>query len=211
MLDTLFAAATMHSIFLSVCAGGLATDLTLYLLVGIDFLINMYFTIKVFRIKRNFTKKKQEDLLMSVQVLVLGEVLEIILPLAFLVCFLAAYHGPNAELLGNIKNDFWQSKAVDEAWGPTKNLLFLVAFDCLSLTLAASFLLYFCNINLGHVFLHLMKEFGLIFSVQHAYQLEHLFCVLAVACGMDLTFQFDWILDQERWQEVMAAANMTTN
>ena len=48
MHSALFAAATMHLIFLSVCAGALATDLTIYLLVGIDFLINIYFTIKVF-------------------------------------------------------------------------------------------------------------------------------------------------------------------
>ena len=147
---------------------------------------------------------------MSVQVLVVGEVLEIILPLAYLLCFLAAYHGPNAALLGNIKNGFWKNEAVDKAWGPTKNLLFLVRFDCLSLTLTVSFLLYFCNINLGHVFLHMIKEFGVLFSLQHAYQLEHLFCVIAIACAMDLTLKFEWILDQDNWDQIMVSANITS-
>ena len=199
----------MHTIFLSVCAGGLATDLTMFILIGIDFLINVYYTIKIFRIKRKLEKRKQEDLLVSVQVLVLSEVLEIILPLAYLLCFLAAYHGPNADVLGNIKNGFWQSKAVDDIWGPTWHLLLLTVFDCFSLALTGSFLLYFSNINLGHVFLHMIREYGVVFSLQHAYQLEHLFCVIAIACAMDLTFKFDWILDQDNWDQVMAASNIT--
>ena len=181
----------------------------MYILVGIDFFINLYFVIKVFRLKRNLKKNNQEDLLMSVQNLVLGESLEIILPLAYLLCFLAAYYGPNAELLGNIKNGFWQFKAVDELWAPTKSLLFVVVFDSISFILAGIVMLCFCNMNLAHVYLHMMKEFGLILSIHHAYLLQHLFCLVTISCAFDFTFQFDWILDPEKWQEIMVAANMT--
>ena len=101
-------AATFHMIFVSVCVGGIATDATLYTLIGTDFIINAYFVVISWRAKRNFTKKSLHKLMKSVQILVLAESLEIVIPLAYLLCFVIAYHGPNADILGNIKNGYWQ-------------------------------------------------------------------------------------------------------
>ena len=98
-------AATFHMIFVSVCVGGVATDATLYTLLATDFIINNYFAVMTWR---NFTQKKLQKLKKSVQILVLSECLEIVIPLAYLLCFVIAYYGPNAEILGNIKNDYWQ-------------------------------------------------------------------------------------------------------
>ena len=101
-------AISYHMIFISVCVGGLATDATLYTLIGTDFIINAYFVVISWRAKRNFTKKSLHKLMKSVQILVLAESLEIVIPLAYLLCFVIAYHGPNADILGNIKNGYWQ-------------------------------------------------------------------------------------------------------
>ena len=60
------------------------------------------------RAKRNITEKSLQKLKKSVQILVLAESLEIVIPLAYLVCFVIAYYGPNADILGNIKNGYWQ-------------------------------------------------------------------------------------------------------
>ena len=101
-------AVSYHMIFLSVCVGGNATDATLYILVATDFIINNYFAAVTWRAKRNFTEKSLPKLKKSVQILVLSESLEIVIPLAYLLCFVIAYHGPNADILGNIKNGYWQ-------------------------------------------------------------------------------------------------------
>ena len=101
-------AISYHMIFISVCVGGLATDVTLYTLIATDFIINAYFNVITWRAKRNFTKKNLNKLMKSVQILVLAESLEIVIPLAYLLCFIIAYHGPNADILGNIKNSYWQ-------------------------------------------------------------------------------------------------------
>ena len=101
-------AISYHMIFISVCVGGLATDATLYILVATDFIINAYFVVITWRAKRNFTKKSLHKLMKSVQILVLAESLEIVIPLAYLLCFVIAYYGPNADILGNIKNGYWQ-------------------------------------------------------------------------------------------------------
>jgi hypothetical protein len=187
----------------------LATDLTIYILLGIDFIINFYFVIQAFRTKRNPTEENVEKLMQSVQILVIGESLEIIIPLAYLLCFIAAFYGPNADILGNVKNGYWQYNSVDDLWGTISNLLFLVAFDCVSLAIAGTFLFFSSGINLFHVYLHLMKEYGVVFSIHQAYLLEYLFCTIPRACAFDFTLQFDWVLDTEKWNNITSSANMT--
>ena len=55
------------------------------------------------------------------------------------------------------------------------------------------------------VYLHLMKEHGLVFGIHQAYLLEYLFCTIAVACAFDFTLQFDWVLDREEWTKSINA------
>ena len=105
-------AVSYHMIFLSVCVGGLATDATLYILIATDFIINNYFAVMTWRAKKNITEKSLQKLKKSVQILVLAESLEIIIPLAYLLCFVIAYYGPNADILGNIKNGYWQYQEI---------------------------------------------------------------------------------------------------
>ena len=143
------------------------------------------------------------------QILVISESLEIIIPLAYLLCFVAAFYGPNSDILGNVKNGYWQYKSVDDIWATISKLLFLVFFDSISLTLAGIFLFCTTNINLFHVYLHLMKEYGVVFSVHQAYLLEYLFCTIAIACAFDFTLQFDWVLDQDKWRNITETTNMT--
>ena len=101
-------AVTFHMVFVSVCVGGVATWPFLITLIAIDFIINNYFAVMTWRAKRNFTQKSLQKLKKSVQILVLSESLEIVIPLAYLLCFVIAYYGPNADILGNIKNGYWQ-------------------------------------------------------------------------------------------------------
>ena len=89
--------AVFHALFVAQCVGAAATQFSTYLLLGIDFAINMYFAGKFFWL---FKKKKFEACGETLQGLVMNEFLEFTMPLLFLVCFLAAFHGPNAEIIG---------------------------------------------------------------------------------------------------------------
>ena len=64
--------------------------------------------------------------------LVLAELCEGLTPLAYAISFSMAYYGPNAELLGNIKSDYWHYEAVqDVSW------TFLVLLGYFQLTLSS--------------------------------------------------------------------------
>ena len=60
-------------------------------------MINMYFQCRVFYL---YKKQRFEEYAAELHSLVLNEFLEAIIPFLFLVCFLAAYYGPNAEIIG---------------------------------------------------------------------------------------------------------------
>eukprot|EP00747_Dinoflagellata_sp_TGD_P058720 gnl/TRDRNA2_/TRDRNA2_151247_c1_seq1.p1 gnl/TRDRNA2_/TRDRNA2_151247_c1~~gnl/TRDRNA2_/TRDRNA2_151247_c1_seq1.p1 ORF type:complete len:128 (-),score=8.95 gnl/TRDRNA2_/TRDRNA2_151247_c1_seq1:171-554(-) len=125
--------------------------------------------------------------------MVLCETIEIIIPLCYLACFIVGYYGPNAHVLGNVKNSYWQFQAVDNMLEFAMMVCLLAAFDALSVLISGG-LLYSCgNLNIWHVYLHIQKDFGIIMALQQAWMLEQSFCVIAVACALDLTFKFDWV------------------
>jgi len=208
---------TYYGLFLSLVVSNLATDFTAYLLVGFDCIVNMYFLIKAVKLKRKVDRmedsdeKKEEtvdDLVVSVQLLLLAESSEIVLPLAYLLCFTAAFYGPNALQLGNVRNSYWLYKEVDDIVEGAVKLLVLVAFDCCTLTVTV--ITMACNkINLWKVFLHLMKEYGLAFAAQQAYIIATCFCTVQVACALDFTFKFEWITNREEWYNINVYKNLT--
>ena len=68
--------------------------------------------------------------------------------------------------------------------------------------------------HIFQVWLHVTKEFGLVFAIHQTYLLDYQFCIVEsrldqlnpplktffpVACALDFTFQFDWWLDREAW------------
>ena len=77
-----------------------------------------------------------------------------------------AYFGPNAELIGNMKNSWWQYSAVKSVDRMITNIsLFLFFIDSLSLIICSFLIWYCCRINLFKAYEALQKEFGWPFSV----------------------------------------------
>ena len=48
---------------------------------------------------------------------------------------------------------------------------------------------------------YLQKEYGMMLAISQGYLIIHNFCVIIVACALDLTFKFNWVLDIE-WGKV---------
>ena len=88
-----------HVLFVAVCVGSVATSTTTYLLLGIDFLINLQSCRKVWRSHRRGDHQKCGKELMT---LTMNEFLEFIVPICYLICYVVAFYGPNSHLIGNI-------------------------------------------------------------------------------------------------------------
>ena len=109
--------------------------------------------------------ENKETIIEFLQELVIVEMVEFIVPLVYLACFCTAYYGPNAELLGNIRNGDFHYVAVEDALPTIKNICFFFCFDVIS---GATFYLivwFACSIDLFRVYTSVQKEFGLVFLV----------------------------------------------
>ena len=197
-----FSGEMYHSIFLSVMIAG-STDMTMYVLGALNTLLGLFNLIQVYRLKRKNNNESSDELATLVQEIAIGETLKIIIPLAYLACFSIAYVSPNADILGNVKNSYWHFQAVDDLSAAVIKLLIIVAIESSIALISCLFLYFITNINVCHVYIFLCKEYGRFFTWQTAFILKYLFCWISISCAIDLTFQFDWLLDREKWENMM--------
>ena len=143
-----------HSLFLVIAIGSIATDATVYMILVGEFLINMhscYIIIKLHKTKVGLLSEADEleskkDI--EVQMLVLCEMMETLVPLVYLGTFLIAYYGPNATILGNIRNGYWQYTVVKDVNKLISSVIQMFFIDIGSLVIGSVILWKFCSINI---------------------------------------------------------------
>ena len=89
----------IHALLIS-CVGSIATEMSTYILLGVDFVINLLFTGQIYWYHRQGKVDKCGAALMT---LVLNEFLEMTVPITFLLCFLVSFYGGNAFIIGEKK------------------------------------------------------------------------------------------------------------
>ena len=162
-----------HCFFLSVVLGTIATDATCWMILAIDFSINMFLMIKIIWIQRKgVTEKNESTMVHTFMELIIAETVEIVVPFTYLTTFMMAYLGPNATLFGGVLCNMWHFSAVTDLELFLKNVgLFLIA-DCISVTVTIMFLWNFARVNVIRAFVNLQKEFWLVMAVNTAYTIN---------------------------------------
>ena len=125
---------TRHCVFLSVMFGTAATDLTSWVILGSDFLFNLFLTLRIMWVKRkkDIDVKMEGMMINNLLCLTLNEIVEAVVPLSFFVCFLVSYYGPNAALIGGVKSDFFHYTPVTNIERFIENLFLFIAVDFMS-------------------------------------------------------------------------------
>ena len=80
--------------------------------------------------------------------------------------FIVAYHGPNAELIGNVRNGYWQYTKTEDVNHTIEYVFMFFLVDVCSLLVSAALLWCFCRINLYRAYSEIMKEFGSVITIQ---------------------------------------------
>ena len=105
----------------------------------------------------------------NLEELVLTERIASVIPFTYLLTFLMAYYGPNAEILGNIKLTIWQYQSVADIEDYIKNLLKLLVIDFSSFATNGILLWITCKINVFKVLKKVQAQFWLIMTIQEAF------------------------------------------
>ena len=93
------------------------------------------------------------------------------------------------------------------------NLFLFLVLDFFTIVFTVIFFKCWANFNFLKMFAYLQKEYGLMMSISQvrmfsimtmmitvttcqAYLMIHNFCVIIIACAMDLTFAFNWVYEE---------------
>ena len=121
------------------------------------FCINFYHALQIISLNKKIEdettvedieqlKTEKQSKLVS---LLTTETLEVFVPLAYALCYATAYFGPNAYLMGGVKNDYWQNanRVVTDV-NPLFSVMFqMFAIDTCGGIVVGILLGLTCNIN----------------------------------------------------------------
>ena len=138
----------------------------------------------------------------AVLTLLLDELGEGLVPLAYAIGFSMAYYGPNTELIGNVGNSYWYFSRVDDVNWHFLVLLGLFAIDIICLFLNSSIIWIFSNVNMFNEFCDAMEKYWYIMALKLANNLYIYFLGHDVSFGMDFTLEFSWITHHENVSQI---------
>ena len=173
---------TVHTISLCYTVT-IVTNTTSWVLMIVDFSINTLICIRIVWLNKqaSFNLQSQISLL---QDLALYELVEFQAPLTYVIVVVVAYLGPNSKLFGNISNNYWTYKPIENLQETLENMMLLFLIDFSSTILCSIILWCSCKINLWKVFVVIHNEFGKAFCVSLGY-------IVLVVSQKDFSSTFD--------------------
>ena len=94
--------------------------------------------------------------------LTLKEYFELAIPFVYCTSFVVAYYGPNASIIGNVKNDYWQYKKVENIFEKLSNNGIFFFIDAMRGMLLGLILKRFCNLNMYVTHLDNIRSYGIL-------------------------------------------------
>ena len=142
-----------NALYVAIKIGHTATLSTSICILIVDFVINLHSCKRLIKIHRtvapdllvNNRNVKEREYQLSK--LILTEIMEIILPLAYIATVILSYYGPNSKILGNIQNDYWQYKIIHDLGELVLSVLFMAVVDSFSAIFVGYWLWKSCSIN----------------------------------------------------------------
>lgn len=162
---------SLNTIYVAIILANI-TETTLYSISGMEFLLQFHLCYKIITLHRQ-TKpdgidngERKEKIKECVVELVVGETIEVLASVAYSITLAAAYYGPNATILGNIRNSYW---TYDEIKDIHKSLILILKITALDLGMAifcGGILWIFCRINLFQEFCAMIKTNWFVISLR---------------------------------------------
>ena len=125
-----------------------------------DFLLNAWSCRNIIKLHQKSTSEAYELRDRSLKYLALKEFLELLVPTAYCFIFAAAYFGPNANLIGNVKLELWGHVKIHSLSDQLWNVGLFIIFDSIRAISIAIILWRFCKLNLYTAYCYIIKSYG---------------------------------------------------
>ena len=130
--------------------------------------------------------------------LALAEITEGMTPIAYAIGFFCAYYGYNGTILGNVKNDYWGYRKVEDIEYLFQMMLLLFGFDALCVLVNSFILSSLTDVSLLRECCRILKRYWHFISVKFTLKLILIFATKDINLGMDSTGKWNWITNEGR-------------
>ena len=154
-------------------------QLTSLLILGTDFMMNLYMTYNIVRLHIHQISNSQTTITRSdektqhIFILVLSEAIEFLVPVLFIFTFTIAYWGPNYDKIGNVGLDYWLFVKIDDLVEYLTAAFYMACLDALSIMISIPLLWTLCRINLLHTAIESVKTYGKLIVLYHVLILNY--------------------------------------
>ena len=163
----------VHAFFVAVVISTLATKLTAFCILGVDVLINFHDTYKIVKTMQTVSSENSQEIQKmkidrtekSLELIAI-EIIEILVPLTYVITFLMAYYGPNAEIIGNIRNSDFHYNEVTDLLGFMGDLTGMFVIDLIGCVVTALTLWKYASVNLMSEAQKILKLFWALISIK---------------------------------------------
>ena len=177
-IDAVHLGAIRHILFLSVNLGSMTTENISYTILASDFIINLIDCFVIIWYHRKGDEASEKKKMRALITLISNEATEFILPISYACVLLLSYYGPNAEIMGNIKNSSWQYSAIEDISDTLFWLVVMFLVDSISTATSLLLLWMFCNVNILKMYSQILNHMGYLLAVQTAYYVTEVSFVL---------------------------------
>ena len=130
--------------------------------------------------------------------LVLLEVIDVLVPIVYAIGFATAFYGPNATIIGDVKNGYWNYKEVKDPDKMFTRLFQMFSIDLLSIICTTAILWIFCKINFFLELCKVLKKYWFIMAMKIAVNAQVFYLTKDINLGMDATLGFGWLNEEGR-------------
>ena len=96
----------------------------------------------------------------ALKCLALKEFLKILVPAVYCLSFIVAYYGPNAHLIGNVKNEYWQFEKVSDLGKKFQCIIIAFVIDVLRGIVFGLILWHLCKVNMFYAYCYIVRYYG---------------------------------------------------
>ena len=205
-----------YSLLIAIRLNG-AETLTVIGMIVIDFIMHLWITRQIIQLRKKLRTEHDQNKAVrmrrdkAIMKLLLAELVEGLVPLAYASGFAMAYYGPNGHLTGDVLSDIWTYEKVENV-----ERLFFIQFllfgvDSASAILNAFLLSKLGNVNLIKEFCKLIKGHWIILAIQLANTITVYFAFKDINTGQDMTMKFEWISNEGRLRFIYNSTYLSDN
>ena len=189
-----------------------ARIVTVFGIVIVEFLMQLRMTHQIVQLHKKVSirqnKKIRKEKKKAILSLILAEMCEGLVFLAYALCLAMSYYGPNTKLTNGVGIGIWGYDAIVDD-GKTFLILFgLFSVDLMSFLLNAFINSIFCNVNIFYEFCVVLKKYWYIIALHLANSTSLYFLGNDINFALDWTLRFCWITNGERCKASFSSTDM---